>query len=172
MKKLLLLAPLLLGTTFAEPSSDDFCRWVDEGRMNKVEKAIENQINRYKGGEIIQNPNGGSYATHGGVLSLIEGWLNDKPCVEAFWDKCQVKISIFPGTATLGAKYSNGQERCYNVQLGKVRSINRWLGWLHYFRESHNMIYTGSSVCDGFVDYQRNLCIMEENMHRDEIHNE
>ena len=172
MKKLLLLLPFLLGTTMAEPSADDFCRWVEKGQMNKVEKAIKQQIHRYRSGEQVPTSSGDSYTTHGGVLNLIEGWLNDKPCVEATWDKCEVKIALFPGHARLGARYNNGQELCYNVQLGKTRSINKWLGWLHYFPESNKMIYQGSSVCDGFVDYQRGLCAMEENMHRDEIHNE
>jgi hypothetical protein len=172
-KRALLLAfPLLMGTTLPVPQADDFCRWESNGQYHRMERAIKQQIAQIKRGERVSNGHGDTYITHNYTLLHVEAWLNDMPCAEAILDKCVSKIDLFPGHAALGAKYAHGAEICYNIQLGKVNRINRWLGWLHYFKDSNKLHYQGATECPGFVEQNRAYCQEWDQEHAPQPHNE
>jgi hypothetical protein len=168
----LLALPLLVGTMPPVPQADDFCRWESEGQYNRMERAIVQQIKRIKHGERVSNGNGGTYISHHQIITQVETWLNEMPCAEAMLDKCVAKIDLFPGSVTLGARYAHGTEMCYQIQMGKINRLNRWLGWMYYFKDSQKLVYKGSNPCPGFVDQQKAYCREWEAQHPSKPHNE
>jgi hypothetical protein len=107
-------------------------------------------------------PGGRSYTTFFYALDSITARLSRLNCVEAAtWDKCMGKILLYPGHSTIGIRMKQeyeGQEWCFYFSEGKIRRINRWLGWMHYFPDREKLFYIRASVCSGFVAEQQSLC--------------
>ncbi|HTN45489.1 MAG TPA: hypothetical protein VL098_04020 [Flavipsychrobacter sp.] len=48
-------------------------------------------------------------------------------------------------------------ERYFLIREGKARAINRWPGWLYYFKKKNRMYYICMSDGEGFVQRQQEL---------------
>jgi len=158
-----LLFFLASGTSALAQDNNHFCKAVEKGNFNKVERLIKKESRKVKKGISFYNgPGSGMLVSHVTGLDSLTSWLAEKPCVEdAFWDKCQVKISIYPGWSVIGAKFIvNGkiQEKCFHFQEGTTGTINIF-GWRpHVLRTRNLLIYKRMYDCPGFIIRQREVC--------------
>ncbi|MCE3296694.1 MAG: hypothetical protein K0R65_2408 [Crocinitomicaceae bacterium] len=122
---------------------------IAKDNFRKVERIIKCQIKKNKKGVI---PGNGEEITHAETFDWLVSWLKKHPNVEdAAWDKCAVKIMIYPGTSILGAlfKTENGtREMCFHVQVGKLGKGN----------DKHVLVYKDMEKCGGFVKQQKENC--------------
>lgn len=156
--------PVLISSAYAQ-NHCPLCDAVNKGKLNRVEKIVKNEILKYKYGKVATNGSS-SYPTYHEAFDSIVSWLNKKECVAtAAWDKCQSKIMIYPGHAVIGAVFKTPKgdmEKTFLLRLGKIMSINRWLGWLHHFKTKERFYYKEMKHGNGFVKQQKALCKEEE----------
>ena len=140
-----------------------FCKAVGKNNFNKVERLVKKEIRKKRSGTQYDNGQGsGIQVTHVYDLDTITSWLKRFPCVEdAFWDKCQVKISIYPGWSVIGVRLnteSGPSEKCFHIQEGTTGSISIF-GWRpHLFKYRNKLIYKKMCDCEGFIEQQKNNC--------------
>ncbi|KAF0198470.1 MAG: hypothetical protein FD166_1111 [Bacteroidetes bacterium] len=171
MKKLLLF--LLSFLFLSQVQSQDrcaLCKAVEKENFRKVERLIRKEVRKRKQGISFYNgPGSGMQITHLPNLDTITLWLKSKPCVEdAAWDKCQKKPAIYPGWASIGAKFktSSGiREKCFLIQKGTLGSLYIF-GWRpHIFKMKNKLIYRKMYDCEGFIENEKKNC-QEINQHR------
>ncbi|MFT3682057.1 MAG: hypothetical protein QM791_17410 [Ferruginibacter sp.] len=140
-----------------------FCEAAAKGNFNKVERLFKREIKKRSNGTSYDNgPGSGMQITHQYNLDTLIMWLKSQPCVEdAYWDKCETKISIYPGWVVIGAKFKTEQgitEKCFHLQQGTTGNINIF-GWkAHLFKRQHKLVYKKMYTCDGFIEKQRSIC--------------
>lgn len=140
-----------------------FCRAVENGNFKKVERLVKKESRKVKRGIAFDNGPGSRMQ-----VSLMEGldsltaWLSGMSCVEdAFWDKCETKIGIYPGWSVIGVRFrvdGKIQEKCFHFQEGTTGTINIF-GWRPRISRMRNLlIYKRMYDCPGFIVRQRESC--------------
>lgn len=138
------------------------CDAVNQGRFSRVEKIIRKEMLKHRYGNTNPRQSNASYPSYNEAFDSIASWLNRHECVIATtWDKCQAKILLYPGYHVVGAVFKAPQgpvEKIFVLREGKIRSINRWLGWLHHFKTRERFYYIAMKDDTGFVARQLALC--------------
>jgi hypothetical protein len=153
---------LLLNPAIAQ-RSNSFCKAVENANFNKTERIFKREIKKWKHGVKYDNgPGSGIQINHTPGLDSLTNWLKDKRCVEdAYWDKCQLKELLYPGRASIGAKFKtrNGiVEKCFYIQEGTLGQISIF-GWRPHVRKARNiLVYKKKYDCAGFIEKQEKEC--------------
>ena len=150
-------------SNYSLAQTDKFCKAVEKNNLRRAEKIFKRQINRKKNGtEFYNGPGSGMQITHQQNLDSLVLWLKNKSCVaDATWDKCQVKIAIYPGGSTIGVRFKiedGSIEKCFNIQEGTTGQVNIF-GWRpHIYKAKNILVYKRMSDCTGFIENQMKLC--------------
>lgn len=140
-----------------------FCNAVESLNFKKAERQIKKLVRNNSKGKTYFNGEGSGYQiTFTPCLDSITNWLKKQHCVkDAFWDKCQEKISIYPGWSTIGIKFitKKGEvEKCISIQEGTTGQVEI-LGWRPKLsKEKHKLIYKKMFDCKGFIELQKFNC--------------
>lgn len=140
-----------------------FCRAVENKNFNKTERIFKREIKKYKHGIKYDNgPGSGIQISHVAGLDSLTAWLKNKPCVaDAYWDRCQSKIAIYPGWSSIGVKFktkSGEIEKCFYIQEGTL-GITDIFGWRpHVFKTRNILVYKKMYDCLGFIEQQKKEC--------------
>jgi hypothetical protein len=159
----IIVSLFLLSVTNAQ-SRSSFCNAVEGGNFKKVARQFNKQVKCRKWGKTFDNgPGSGMQVTHVYDLDTLTLWLKNMPCVaDAYWDKCQVKIGIYPGWVEIGAKFNTRdgiREMCFCLQEGTTGAIHI-LGWQpHLFKSKNKLILKRLYDCEGFIDKQKANCL-------------
>ncbi len=140
-----------------------FCKAVEKENFRKVERLFKREIKKRKSG--LQNDNGkgsGIQVNHQYTFDTLTLWLKKMPCIEdAFWDKCEIKIAIYPGWTVIGAKFkttSGIKEKCFTIQIGTTGTVNIF-GWKPKLCKAKNsLVYKKMADCSGFIAKQKQNC--------------
>lgn len=149
---LLLFLPVAL---FGQAPSAKLDRAAEQGNMRKVERCVKQQIKRMRHGFVYNNGRGsGLQVNHGQTFDSLVAWLKKHPATEdAIWDKCVMKIAIYPGGSVLGARFKTRKgtkEVCFHVQKGTLGN--------RVFPSRNILVYKRMSNCPGFVEEQKQNC--------------
>lgn len=154
---------LLLKVNFICAQSEmRLCKAIEKGKFGKVERIVKRQIKSLP--EFKESDASGKIN-----LSMEENvenltlWFKNMNCVEdAFEDKCQNKIAIYPGWSIIGVKFktSSGiEEKCFSIQKGTTGTINIF-GWHpKVSRMKNKLVYKKMYNCPGFVEEQKRNCV-------------
>ena len=100
---------------------------------------------------------------HQYTIDTLTMWLKNKSCIEdAFGDKCQTKISIYPGWAIIGAIFKTKKgmlEKCFYIQEGTTGSIQLFKWRFPFFKMKNKLIYKKMYDQPGFIEQQKKNCI-------------
>jgi hypothetical protein len=143
--------------------SKSFEKAIEKGNFGKIERIVKRKIKEQKHGvEFFNGPGSGMQISFEESFDSIVNWLLlHKGVQDATWDKCQIKVAIYPGSSTIGVvfKTKNGMvEKCFKVQKGTTGQpyIFGWRPVL--FKSKMKLVYKGSVDCEGFVEKQKILC--------------
>ncbi len=145
-----------------------FCKAVAEMRFNKVERMIKKIIKKNRKGQIYFNGEGSGYQINlAPSLDSITNWLKRQSCVEdAYWDKCQMKILIYPGSSSIGVKFKTKKgivEKCFWIKEGTTGQLNIF-GWRpKVAKAKQQLVYKKMYDCKGFVETQKKNCDLLSN---------
>ena len=140
-----------------------FCKAVEKMNFKKVERQIKKLIHKNKTGQTYFNGEGsGNQINLSPCFDSITNWLKKQDCVEdAFWDKCQIKVSIYPGYSSIGVKFRTKKgviEKCFLIQEGTTGQLNL-MGWKpKIFKYKKILIYKKMYDCDKFIEKQKLNC--------------
>lgn len=140
-----------------------FCKAVEKSNFSKVERIVHKVIKKNRKGQKYYNgPGSGWQIDLSPGIDSITGWLKHQSCVEdAFWDKCQMKIAIYPGWSSVGGRFITKKgivEKCFKIQEGTTGQINIF-GWQpKIFKSKMKLVYKKMYDCDGFIDEQKKNC--------------
>ena len=102
------------------------------------------------------------YPDYSKAMDSIAMLFRSLPCVrDSYGDFCQDKISIWPGWTTIGVSFRTTEgiiDRCYTIQQGKPRSFSLKGLFLIPLGAKEKLVYKGSSLCEGFVETERERC--------------
>lgn len=158
----LLLFVISLNSTRAQ-QAEKICKAVHKENYRPLERFVKKQIKLRKHGSTYYNgPGSGMQVSHVGSLDSITGLLKSLDCIaDAAWDKCQIKIAIYPGGSTIGVilNTSNGKrEMCFSVQEGTTGNV-RLLGCrMKLFKARNILVFKNRKECSDFVRQQKALC--------------
>lgn len=162
--RLLFIALLLAGTlTSRAQSQDAFCKAVAKEKYRKIERSVKRQVKKHKQGVTFYNGPGSGYQINlAPSLDSITLWLKNMPCTEdAFWDKCQMKIMIYPGSSSIGVKFKTNQgikEKCFFIQEGTTGTLQIF-GWRPKVWKTRNiLVYRKMYDCPDFIEKQKKNC--------------
>ncbi len=103
----------------------------------------------------------------GGILedrkaldTILKEVKNLEFTTDAYFDFCQTKLSIYPGSATLGVMLSvDGKsiEKCYDIQVGDFWQSKKDLR-KNGVKNLDKLIYKKNYINKGFIEQQRELC--------------
>ena len=139
------------------------CKAVANSNFRKIESIVKTVIKKNIKGQTFYNGEGSGYQID---LTLcfdsITIWFKKQDCVEdAYWDKCQEKVAIYPGHSSIGVKFrtKNGiVEKCFLVQEGTTGQINI-LGWKpKIFKSKKILIYEKMYDSENFIEQQKINC--------------
>lgn len=153
---------LTFQTSFAQ-SERKFEKAVADLNFKKVERMVCKLVKRYQEGQTYFNGEGsGIQIDLSPSLDSINNWLKGQNCVEdAFWDKCQIKVAIYPGMSSVGVKFKTKEgiiEKCFKIQEGTTGQINIF-GWHPKMSKAKKvLVYKRMYDCAGFVDLQKRNC--------------
>ncbi len=157
---------LLLGYSFQmawAQSHSKCCKAIENENFKKVERLLQQQVRHHKNGQRYYNGEGSGYQTNfTPALDSITNWFKNQNCVvDAYWNKCQNKIAIYPGWSVIGVKFKTKKgivEKCYSIQQGTTGKINL-LGWRpKLFKTKNKLVYKKSYDCEGFIELQKLNC--------------
>jgi hypothetical protein len=157
---------ILFGWAFISASfsqNESFEKAIENGNFKKIEMRIKKEIKKYKYGVKFYNgPGSGLQTSFKPSLDSVVNWLLQcNGVVDATWDKCQIKLAIYPGAASIGVVFKTKKglvEKCYKIQKGTTGQVNIF-GWkLMLSKPKSKLVYRGSKDCTGFVVYQKALC--------------
>ena len=140
-----------------------FCKAVEKDNFRKVERIFKREVNKIKSGFQYDNgPGSGIQTTHQYTFDTLTAWLKNMPCIEdAYWDKCEIKIAIYPGWTNIGAKFkspSGVKEKCFSIQMGTTGTVNIF-GWKPKLcKEKNSLVYKKMFDNAGFIDRQKQNC--------------
>ena len=139
-----------------------FCKAIAEGKFKKIERIVKRKVNGLP--ESKESKEGDpSYVRMDQNIKNLTAWFKSMPCVEdAFEDKCQNKIAIYPGWSIIGVKFKTNSgivEQCFSIQKGTTGTINIF-GWHpKVSRMKNKLVYKKMYNCPGFIEEQRKNCI-------------
>lgn len=164
MRPLLILA-LLLPMMACADNDPRLARIIHQGRPHRIDRCMRRFIQRE--GRDFRTPDGthplgGAEARIGVLFTSLRTQIG---VVGVDWDRCVVKLAIWPGTWTLGVVFRTREgkegdmlERCYTIQGGVPGTLNIF-GWRPHVRKDRQQLkYLGALACSGFVQEQRRLC--------------
>ena len=145
-------------------TNSSFCKAVENSRFKKVERIFKREFNkRRNGNEYYHGPGSGMQINHQYTIDTLTMWLKNKSCIEdAFWDKCQIKISIYPGWTIIGAIFKTKKglvEKCFYIQEGTTGSIKIFNWQFPFFKMKNKLIYKKMYDQTGFIEQQKKNCI-------------
>ncbi|MES2430844.1 MAG: hypothetical protein V4556_07885 [Bacteroidota bacterium] len=166
MKIIIISILFCLSASLFAQDKTAFCKAVKNEDFKKVERLLKKQLNKRKRGIIYYNgPGSGNQISHTENLDTLTMWLQSMPCVTAAaWDRCQNKIMIYPGFASIGAKFKTKKgivEKCFFIQIGTTGNVNAFGGRMHVFKAKNILVYKKMYDCKGFVEEQKKLCLNE-----------
>ncbi len=162
-KIMLLAAVMLIAQISICQNEKAFCKAVESSNFKKAERQIKKLVRKNSKGQTYFNGEGSGYQiTFTPCLDSITNWLKKQRCVkDAYWDKCQEKITIYPGWSSIGIKFitKNGVvEKCISIQEGTTGQINLF-GWHPKLsKEKHKLVYKKMFDCKGFIEQQKFNC--------------
>lgn len=142
-----------------------FCKAVANSNFKKVERIVKNVIKENKTGQIYFNGEGSGYQINlSPCFDSITNWFKKQHCVQdAYWDKCQEKVSIYPGHSSIGVKFITNKgivEKCFLIQEGTTGQIN-FSGWRPKLLKSKKvLVYKKMYDCENFIEQQKRNCEM------------
>lgn len=141
----------------------NFCTSIDNGKYRTIERKFKREVKKRKKGVAYDNgPGSGMQISHNSDLDSLTQWFKNMDCVEdASWDKCQEKISIYPGWSIIGVKFKtkNGiEEKCFHIQEGTMGNIVFFKWKFHLFKYKNILVYKKMYNCDGFIEIQKKNC--------------
>jgi hypothetical protein len=164
VRKVILLITIL---TFVQPvraqSGQKFCRAVERSNFRKVERIVKKLVKKNRVGVTYFNGVGSGYQISlAPSLDSITGWLKGRACVaDAYWDRCQGKPAIYPGSSSIGVilQAKTGEvEKCFRIQEGTTGQLNLF-GWRPtVYKPKKILVYRKMSDCAGFIELQRKNC--------------
>jgi hypothetical protein len=158
----LILFLFLFSPGFSQ-NNNAFCKAVEYENYDKAERIFKREIKKYKHGNKYDNgPGSGIQISHIAGFDSLTAWLKNKPCIEdAYWDRCQSKIAIYPGWSSIGVKFKTGNgisEKCFYIQEGTIGNIGIF-GWRsHIFKTRNILVYKKMYDCAGFIEQQKKEC--------------
>ena len=144
-------------------SNTKFCKAIEKEHFKKIERLLKQQVRHHKNGQRYYNGAGSGYQTNfTPALDSLTNWFKNQSCViDAYWDRCENKIAIYPGWSVIGAKFKTKKgivEKCYSIQLGTTGKINLF-GWRpQLFKTKNKLVYKKSYDCNGFIKQQKLNC--------------
>ena len=165
-KIIILLSMLFAYQISFSQSEKAFCKAVENMNFNKVERIIHKLVKKNKKGQTYFNGEGSGYQINlAPSLDSITNWIKKQPCVEdAYWDKCQMKIAIYPGSSSIGVKFKteNGIiEKCFLIQEGTTGQANIF-GWRPKLsKEKKVLVYKKMYEYNGFIEIQKSNCLVK-----------
>lgn len=155
----LVLALLLLPCVALAQDADRFARALRSERA--LDRWMKKEVHRQRRGQLVTTPSA-SYVVHHQTFDSLAAFLRREPgVVDAEWDRCIGKQSIWPGHTTFGLRVmidGKEHERCYRVQEG-IPGVIRSPGWRPHVRKDREQLkYLGADDCPGFVEQQRAYC--------------
>ena len=164
MKRILLIIICFafIKTTYSQ-NDIAFCKAVETGDFNKVERIFKREIKKRKNGKVYNNgPGMGMQITHIYNLDTLTMWLKSKTCIkDAFWDKCQNKISIYPGSAIIGVLFktkNSFQEKCFLIQIGTTGTLKIYNWRIPFSKMKNKLIFKKMYDCAGFITEHNKNC--------------
>jgi hypothetical protein len=141
--------------------SAKLCKAVSKGNFNKVERIVKRHVNGLP--ESKESESGvPTYLSMDQNIDSLRMWFKRMECVDdAFYDKCQNKISIYPGWSIIGVKFKTNsglEEKCFSIQKGTTGTINIF-GWkLKVARMKSKLVFKKLYDCTGFIEEQKQNC--------------
>lgn len=139
-------------------SEEKHLRFVRSVNTETVDDELIKIINRYSDLRKV-----GGYVFYKSALDSILNEVSKLEYVEdAYFDFCEVKAAIYPGSSTLGVQFIiNGEsiEKCYVIQVGDYGENKGSL--VRGVKNPENLdklIYKENYIKMGFIDQQRELC--------------
>ncbi len=139
------------------------CKAVANSNFRKVERIVKKVIKENKTGQTYFNGEGSGYQINlSPCFDSITNWFKKQDCVEdAYWDKCQTKVEIYPGHSSIGVKFRTNSgivEKCFQIQEGTTGQIN-FLGWRPKIsKEKKQLVYKRMYEYNGFIELQKLNC--------------
>ena len=155
---------ILISPKIFSQINSSFCKAVENSRFKIVERIFKREIKKRRNGTPYYNgPGSGMQITHQYNIDTLTKWLINKPCIEdAYWDKCQIKISIYPGWIIIGAifKTKKGlQEKCFYIQEGTMGSIKIFKWRFPFLKMTNKLVYKKMYDQPGFIEQQKKNCV-------------
>lgn len=142
---------LLLSNAIGQEMNRKLNKAIEKDNFRKVERIVKSEIKKHRKG-VQSHTDDGEHISHAETFDWLAAWLKMHPNVEdAAWDKCAVKILIYPGSSTLGALFKTrhgSREMCFHVQVGKLGRGN----------DKHVLVYKKMESCGGFLKEQKQNC--------------
>lgn len=162
--KIIVLICLLFASQYSFSQNEKaFCKAVDNMNFNKVERIMLRLVKKNRKGQTYFNGEGSGYQINlAPSLDSITNWLKKQSCVEdAYWDKCQMKTLIYPGSSAIGVKFKTKKgivENCFLLQEGTTGQVNIF-GWRPKLSKAKKiLVYKKMYECKGFIETQKSNC--------------
>ncbi len=157
---LLLLFVFCIHLSLGQDNSS-FCNAVQNEKFGKVERKIKRMISKIPESRDYTDTILSEPQMEENVESLTQ-WFKGLPCVEdAFQDKCQMKIAIYPGWSIIGVKFKTKSgivEKCFSIQKGTTGTTNIF-GWRPKTgRMKNKLVFRKMYDCPGFITEQKRNC--------------
>lgn len=164
MKRVIISFILLSFFIYSASGNDGakLCKAVSKGKFNKVERIVKRHVNGLPESKESDSGNP-AYRSMEQNIDSLKKWFKSMDCVEdAFDDKCQNKIAIYPGWSIVGVIFKTDAglaEKCFSIQKGTTGTINI-LGWRPKISRTKNkLVYKIMYNCPGFIDEQKKNCV-------------
>ena len=141
------------------------CKAAAKGNFNKVERIVKRIVKRIP--EAKEETDGvPTYITMDKNIEELTSWFKNLACVEdAFEDKCQIKISIYPGWSIIGVRFMTNtgiEEKCFSIQKGTTGAIKIFTWKPTISRMKSKLVYKKMYDCPGFIVEQKKNCMPQK----------
>ena len=141
--------------------NSSFCKGIENGKFKKFERKFKRYIKSIPESADYSDTVSSEPTMHQNIESLTQ-WFKGLTCVEdAFQDKCEMKVLIYPGWSVIGVKFRTNSgivEKCFSIQLGTTGTTNIF-GWhLKTSRMKNKLVYRKMFECPGFISDQKRKC--------------
>ncbi|MFH1121303.1 MAG: hypothetical protein V1775_15900 [Bacteroidota bacterium] len=164
IRKIIILTAMFLNFEIASSQNEKaLCKAVDNMKFRKAEKIVRKVIRINQTGQTNPDSEAGGYTINlSPCFDSITNWLKKRECVDdAFWDKCQAKMAIYPGWSSIGVKFRTKKgivEKCFLIQEGTTGQVNL-LGWRpKLFKSKKILVYNRMVDCEKFIEQQKKYC--------------
>ncbi len=134
-----------------------FCKAIENGKFKKAERKFKRMVKSIPESADYSDTKSAEPTMHENIESLTQ-WFKGLSCVEdAFQDKCENKIAIYPGWSVIGVKFKTNAgivEKCFSIQLGTTGTTNIF-GWHpKTSRMKNKLVYRKMFDCPRFISDQ------------------